>query len=94
MVLDDLQSERATQTISGPEGPTRGAVHPHRQYGAQRNDAEFRCKYMLVFFGYTFCPDVCPIPLAVMSAALEKMGPDGDRIVPISLHRGAAIAIV
>jgi protein SCO1/2 len=38
---------------------------------------------MLVFFGYTFCPDVCPTTLAVMSAALDKMGPDADRIVPI-----------
>jgi protein SCO1/2 len=53
------------------------------QDGMKRSDAEFRGKYMLVFFGYTFCPDVCPTTLAVMSAALDKMGPAAERIVPI-----------
>jgi len=38
---------------------------------------------MLVFFGYTFCPDVCPTTLAVMAAALDKMGSGADRVVPV-----------
>jgi protein SCO1/2 len=38
---------------------------------------------MLVFFGYTFCPDVCPTTLSVIAAALDKVGPDADKIVPI-----------
>jgi protein SCO1/2 len=51
--------------------------------GKQVTDRDFRGKYMLVYFGYTFCPDVCPTTLAVMAAALDKMGPDQDRIVPV-----------
>ena len=38
---------------------------------------------MLIYFGYSFCPDVCPTTLAVMSEALSKMGPDAKRIVPV-----------
>ena len=53
------------------------------QDGKPRASTDFGDKYQLVYFGYTFCPDVCPTTLAVMSAALEKMGPDQDRIVPV-----------
>jgi protein SCO1/2 len=38
---------------------------------------------MLVFFGFTFCPDVCPSALQVMSAALDKLGPKAERFVPV-----------
>ena len=38
---------------------------------------------MLVFFGYTNCPDICPAGLQVMSAALDKLGHRADDIVPI-----------
>jgi cytochrome oxidase Cu insertion factor (SCO1/SenC/PrrC family) len=51
--------------------------------GRRVSDADFRGRYMLVFFGFTFCPDVCPSALQVMSAALDKLGPKADRFVPI-----------
>jgi protein SCO1/2 len=38
---------------------------------------------MLVFFGYTYCPDVCPTTLAVMASAFDKMGKRADRIAPL-----------
>lgn len=53
------------------------------QDGKPRASSDFHGKYQLVYFGYTFCPDVCPTTLAVMSAALEKLGRDQDRIVPV-----------
>ncbi|MGE0627272.1 MAG: SCO family protein [Hyphomicrobiaceae bacterium] len=53
------------------------------QTGKVVTDKDFRGRYMLVFFGFTNCPDVCPTALQVMSAALEKLGPKADRIVPI-----------
>ena len=53
------------------------------QNGQKRASASFKGKYQLIYFGYTFCPDVCPTTLAVMSQALDKMGMDGARIVPI-----------
>lgn len=44
-------------------------------------DAEaFRGSYTLLFFGYTHCPDVCPATLAILNAALQRLGPDAERI--------------
>jgi protein SCO1/2 len=53
------------------------------QNGTRRTDAEFRGKYMLIFFGYTFCPDVCPTTLAVEAEALDMIGERAKNIVPI-----------
>jgi protein SCO1/2 len=51
--------------------------------GRRRTDAEFRGKHMLVFFGFTNCPDFCPTALVTISQALEKLGPKADKIAPI-----------
>ncbi|MGE0007192.1 MAG: SCO family protein [Parvibaculaceae bacterium] len=51
--------------------------------GKRVTDQDFRGKYMLIFFGFTYCPDVCPSELQVMSAALDKLGPAADEIQPI-----------
>jgi protein SCO1/2 len=53
------------------------------QTGKQVTDKDFRGKFMLVFFGYTNCPDVCPAGLQVMSVAIEKLGRRADDVVPI-----------
>jgi cytochrome oxidase Cu insertion factor (SCO1/SenC/PrrC family) len=51
--------------------------------GKRVTDQDFRGKHMLVMFGFTFCPDICPSGLQVMSAALDLLGPKADKIVPI-----------
>src|SRR5271170_5313888 len=53
------------------------------QDGQVRHAADFRGKFMLVYFGYSYCPDVCPTTLAMMADALDRLGPAGRRIVPI-----------
>jgi protein SCO1 len=53
------------------------------QTGRTVTDQDFRGRYMLVFFGFTHCPDVCPAELQVMSASLDELGPKADEIVPI-----------
>jgi cytochrome oxidase Cu insertion factor (SCO1/SenC/PrrC family) len=53
------------------------------QDGHKRSSSAFAGRYMLVYFGYTYCPDVCPTTLALMSDALTKMGPKAKRIVPV-----------
>jgi len=42
--------------------------------------AEFRGKAVVLFFGYTHCPDVCPTTLADMAGAMKKLGPDAARV--------------
>jgi protein SCO1/2 len=51
--------------------------------GKRVSDRDFRGKYMLVFFGFTLCPDVCPTGLQVIAAALDKLGPKAEAITPI-----------
>jgi protein SCO1/2 len=50
------------------------------QNGKPRTLADFRGKAVVVFFGYTQCPDVCPTTMAALKQAMEKLGPDADRV--------------
>jgi protein SCO1/2 len=51
--------------------------------GKPVTDQAFRGKYMLVFFGFTHCPDICPAELQLMAAALDELGPKANDIIPI-----------
>ena len=46
-------------------------------------DEDFEGKLMLVYFGFTHCPDVCPGDVGVMSAALNELGDKAEEIAPI-----------
>ena len=51
--------------------------------GAMVTDADFRGRYVLVYFGYTNCQDVCPTTLAAVADALDVLGPDAARVQPV-----------
>jgi cytochrome oxidase Cu insertion factor (SCO1/SenC/PrrC family) len=51
--------------------------------GQRVTEKDFLGRYMLLFFGYTFCPDVCPTEMQVMTAALEQLGSKADAITPV-----------
>ncbi len=51
--------------------------------GKRVTDKDYRGRYMLVFFGFTSCPDICPAGLQLISAALDNLGPKADRVTPI-----------
>ncbi|WP_025899973.1 SCO family protein [Sneathiella glossodoripedis] len=51
--------------------------------GQQVTEEDFKGKLMLVFFGYTFCPDVCPTELNVFSEVMEALGEDAENVVPV-----------
>lgn len=51
--------------------------------GRQVTDENFRGKWLLVYFGYTSCPDVCPTVLSQISASLRELGARADRFQPI-----------
>lgn len=48
--------------------------------GKARTLADFRGKAVVVFFGYTQCPDVCPTTLATLAEAMKQLGADADRV--------------
>lgn len=53
------------------------------QHGKTVTDRDFRGRHMLVFFGFTHCPDICPAELQVISASLDDLGPEAEKVVPI-----------
>jgi protein SCO1/2 len=69
---------------STPSGPPVGGAWSLTQDGGVRvSDRDFRGRTMLIYFGYTSCPDVCPTTLAAIADALRIVGPRGDAIVPL-----------
>ena len=49
-------------------------------YAQRRTLADFRGKVVMVFFGYTNCPDVCPTAVAEMAQVVQRLGADGNRV--------------
>jgi protein SCO1/2 len=56
-------------------------------HGKPVTGADYRGKVVLLYFGYTHCPDVCPLTLAQLHAVLQRVGPtaDGARILFVSV---------
>ncbi len=76
-LLGALPAHAATPaTVGGPFSLTA----PN---GTIVTDKSFRGKWMLVFFGYTFCPDTCPTTLSQIAVALDVLGPEAKRVQPI-----------
>ncbi len=73
-MMDDLMFGNGT--VGGPFTLTD-------QTGRTRSDSEFRGKLMIVYFGYTFCPDVCPADLMAITQALDALGGAADDIQPV-----------
>jgi protein SCO1/2 len=78
-----------TRAPTGPEVATTGTALIGGPFtlvgrdGKPVTDQAFRGKYMLVFFGFTHCPDICPAELQVMTDALDELGPKASEIFPI-----------
>ena len=48
--------------------------------GTVRRLSDFRGKAVVIFFGFTHCPDVCPTTLADLSRVMEELGPEANRV--------------
>ena len=64
--------------ISGADYAKGFALADHN--GAQRTLADFKGKVVVVFFGFTQCPDVCPTALADLAEVKRLLGPQGDKL--------------
>ncbi len=51
--------------------------------GKTVTEKDFAGKYALVYFGYSFCPDVCPTGLQNIASGLDKLGDDAKKVVPV-----------
>ncbi len=67
-----------------PPGVTLGGPFSLvNQDGAAVTERDFAGRWMLVYFGFTYCPDVCPTELGTIAAALDAMGAAGEEVVPV-----------
>lgn len=64
--------------ITGADYAKGFALADHN--GAQRTLADFKGKVVVVFFGFTQCPDVCPTALADLAEVKRLLGPQGDKL--------------
>ena len=78
--------------ITAPSAPTSSKDFPisfggpfslldHR--GQQVTDKDFRGRFLLVYFGYTQCQDICPTNLEAMSDALDQLGKAAAKVQPV-----------
>ena len=63
--------------------PVGGPFALHDQHGRMRTDEEFRGKLLLLYFGYTRCPDVCPADVLSITLALQGLGDRAASVQPI-----------
>jgi protein SCO1/2 len=77
------RSEHGANVVTSGKALVGGPFALVDQTGKTVTDQDFRGSYMLVFFGFTHCPDICPAELQVMAAALDELGPKAEKVVPI-----------
>ena len=81
--------------LSGASGGSMGAAPPALENlfsggfaltdhnGTPRTSQDYRGRFMLIFFCYTYCPTICPTNLHHMAQAIEQLGDKAKKIVPI-----------
>ena len=68
---------------AGAEAANRAPFSLIDHDGRAVTDADFRGRYLLLFFGYTACPDICPTDLAVIAATLDRLGEAAAAVQPL-----------
>ncbi|OHC74969.1 MAG: hypothetical protein A3G18_01445 [Rhodospirillales bacterium RIFCSPLOWO2_12_FULL_58_28] len=68
--------KKAVPTVGGPFSLVN-------HFGKPVTDANYRGRYMLIYFGYTYCPEVCPTALTMMVDAMERLGKNEEKVMPI-----------
>jgi cytochrome oxidase Cu insertion factor (SCO1/SenC/PrrC family) len=85
--MAQAQSERSAgelmDAVMWGKEPIGGPFALTDHTGKPRTDTDFRGKLMLIYFGFSFCPDVCPTDLMAIGQALDKLGPAGDSVQPL-----------
>lgn len=77
----DRPADKLTFLSTDITGSDFGADFRLTDYtGKVRTLADFKGKVVVLFFGYTHCPDVCPITLAEMAAVMKKLGLDAEKV--------------
>lgn len=83
IAADEDDAARMMDDLMYGRGPVGAPFTLSDHAGRPRSDRDFLGKLMIVYFGYTFCPDVCPTDLQAITLALDALGPAANEIQPI-----------
>jgi cytochrome oxidase Cu insertion factor (SCO1/SenC/PrrC family) len=72
---DDLSAAAAMDALMWGREPVGGPFALIDHTGKVRTDTDFRGKLLLIYFGFTFCSDVCPTDLQAIASAMDSSGP-------------------
>jgi protein SCO1/2 len=78
-----LDAARLMNELMTGRGPIGGPFLLTDQRGRRVGPSHWHGKTVLLYFGYTFCPDACPTELKSIADAIDLLGPDGDRVQPV-----------
>lgn len=76
--LSPVQAQGTTETSSN-----RGSFALTDHTGRAVTDQNFRGSYLLIFFGYTHCPDICPTALTVIANVINLLGDQAQKVQPL-----------
>ena len=79
-VQSRAESVRLMNELMSGKGQVGGPFTLFDQTGKKRSLAEFKGKVVLIYFGYMFCPDICPIDLSNLAGLLKRLGKDSAQV--------------
>ena len=77
------EAARLAAELASGKGPVGSDFDLRDPQGRKRRLADYRGKVVVLYFGYTFCPDVCPTDLLQISRALRSLGPREREVAPL-----------
>jgi protein SCO1/2 len=80
---DPARAARWMDNLMWGRGHVGGPFELVDQNGNRRTDADFRGKLLIVYFGYTYCPDICPTDLTQIGLAVDKLGELSQDVQPL-----------
>jgi protein SCO1/2 len=80
---DERSAARLMDDLMWNRGPIGGPFALIDHTGKPRTDQDFRDKLLLIYFGYSYCPDVCPTDLQQIAIAVDRLGSAGAAVQPL-----------
>lgn len=81
--FNDQSSDCSTNSVAGGDAAIGGPFTLVNQFGQTVTDKDVITGPTLIYFGYTFCPDVCPLDLARNVEAIDILDERGEQVTPV-----------
>ncbi len=83
LVASRLLEPEHSRTVEGTSSAISGTFRLLDHTGREVTEKTYDGKWRLVFFGYTFCPDICPTTLSTIADVMDLLGADAERVQPL-----------